>query len=158
MTNGDFYEGSFFENDFDGQGKYIYSVNDPLQRASHEGSWKNGKKHGYGTFIWKNGVKFEGQYSDDERIGYGSMNFPTNDPFNRVRYVGNWNNGQINGRGTLTYKNGNKYEGDFVSGAIRGNGTFYFADGRKYVGQMLKGKSQGRGVMYYNSKTPGELR
>jgi hypothetical protein len=158
MKNGDFYEGSFLENEFDGHGKYVYSENDGLRRASYDGSWKNGKKHGYGTFIWKNGVTFEGQYVDDERIGFGSMNFPANDPFNRLRYVGDWKRGQLNGHGTLTYTNGDVYEGDFVAGAVRGNGTFFFADGRKYVGQVLKGKSHGRGVMYYNSKTSGEIR
>lgn len=31
---------------------------------SYEGSFKNGKREGYGTFIWNTGAKYEGEWKD----------------------------------------------------------------------------------------------
>lgn len=33
--------------------------------------WKKGKKCGLGTFIWENGDKFEGEWLNGDRNGYG---------------------------------------------------------------------------------------
>ena len=38
----------------------------------YEGKWKNGKRHGHGTYTWSNGVKFVGEWKDGKRHGHGT--------------------------------------------------------------------------------------
>ena len=67
-----------------------------------------------------------------------------NDNFNMrnigSEYVGDINNGKRNGKGTLTYVNGDKYVGDFVDGVFHGKGTVILKNGRKIKGKWLNGK------------------
>ncbi len=54
-----------------------------LLRMLTIGTWKNGKKHGSGVYVWANGERYDGQWAD----------------------------GKLNGIGEFTYTNGNKYKG-----------------------------------------------
>ena len=75
------YEGDFFKNKIEGNGKYIY-------------------KSGY-------------------------------------YYIGQFKNGERNGKGIQYYPNGNiRYEGDFVDDLYDGNGKVFFEGGQYYVGQF----------------------
>lgn len=60
-------------------------------------------------------------------------------------YQGAIKNNRMNGRGTLTYANGDKYEGDFVNGAFNGQGTFTSHQGWHYKGAFKDGKPHGKG-------------
>ena len=35
--------------------------------AWYEGQWRDGKKHGFGTFAWASGARYEGGWRDDMR-------------------------------------------------------------------------------------------
>ena len=67
-----------------------------------------------------------------------------NDNFNMrnigSEYVGDINNGKRNGKGTLTYINGDKYVGDFVDGEFHGKGTVFLKNGKKIKGKWLSGE------------------
>lgn len=52
-------------------------------------------------------------------------------------------NGEMDGRGTITYKSGNKYEGEFRRDCKEGQGTYFFSDGRKHEGGWRNDKKQG---------------
>ena len=39
------------------------------------GEYKDGKRHGQGTFTWADGTKYVGQYKDDKRHGQGTYTF-----------------------------------------------------------------------------------
>ena len=66
--------------------------------GKYEGDFKDGKRHGQGTYTWNDGDK----------------------------YTGEWKDGKLNGYGTYTWKDGGKYEGYFVNGKLHGNGTMYY--------------------------------
>ena len=51
----------------------------------YEGEYKDDKKEGYGVFSWENGDVYKGNYVEDLREGYGEM-FWRNGRF----YKGNW--------------------------------------------------------------------
>ena len=53
--------------------------------SRYVGEWKEGKKHGQGTYTWSDGKKYVGEYKD----------------------------GLPNGQGTYTLPNGEKYIGEF---------------------------------------------
>jgi len=87
------------------------------------GEYKDGKKHGQGTFISINGHK----------------------------YVGEFKNNQMHGQGTFTYASGHKYVGDYINGEMHGEGTFTSADGTKYVGEFKNNQIHGHGTRTYSN-------
>jgi hypothetical protein len=38
----------------------------------YEGEYRDGEKHGRGTFIWANGNRYEGEFRDDKFHGHGT--------------------------------------------------------------------------------------
>jgi hypothetical protein len=55
-------------------------------------------------------------------------------------YEGEWWNGVIHGRGTMTWtKSGRSYVGEWEGGKKHGVGTFTFYNGRKYTGKFENG-------------------
>ena len=54
--------------------------------------------HGKGIFTWGDGRKYEGQYQFDKRHGYGVYIAP----YEKKKYVGNWENGLQHGSGVET--------------------------------------------------------
>jgi hypothetical protein len=61
-------------------------------------------------------------------------------------YVGEFRDGQYNGKGTFTFSDGSKYVGEFRDGQPNGKGTDTLADGRKYVGEWRDGRYNGQGT------------
>ena len=57
----------------------------------------NDERHGFGTYYWNNGE----------------------------RYEGDWVHGKITGKGTYYYSNGQRYEGGFLDSNFYGSGTLY---------------------------------
>ena len=41
----------------------------------YEGQFKDGKRHGQGTFFYANGDKYEGQFKDDLKNGLGTYEY-----------------------------------------------------------------------------------
>ena len=52
------------------------------------------------------------------------------------KYVGEYKDGQKDGKGTLTYPDGSKIDGEWKNSKPNGQGTFTYADGSKYVGEL----------------------
>jgi len=49
------------------------------------------------------------------------------------------------GYGTLVYPSGAKYIGEFSNGKLHGKGIFYYSDGNKYIGNWNTQQRQGSG-------------
>ena len=104
------------------------------------GEWKDGKKHGQGTFTradgsqWA-GEEYIGEWKDDKPNGQGTYTYADGE-----QYVGEWKDGKPNGQGTYTHTNGDKYVGEFKDDKIHGQGTYTFTDGKQWVGYYLNGK------------------
>lgn len=65
------------------------------------------------------------------------------------QYIGNLENGQPVGEGTMVYANGDKYTGNFKMGRPNGTGTMAYANGDKYTGRFKNGQFDGSGTMSY---------
>ncbi len=104
------------------------------------GQFKNGKRHGYGSYQFANGDRYEGEYEEGRREGFGSYQFKKGD-----RYVGYFSNGKYHQRGAYFFPNGDKYFGQYANGKRNGKGTLSKANGERYEGDFQEGKRHGLG-------------
>ena len=143
---------------------------------SYSGYWKDGKRHGKGTWTnknikriatWKNG-KLHGMAKIiskcSERIQEykegglsGSLTIDSDCGRERWKFEGKGNS--FFGKGTLTYSNGNIYVGEVLfvvpnrkftrPPARNGKGELISLDGYKYIGEYKVDLRHGKGVSIY---------
>ena len=99
-----------------------YQVGD--QYGIYEGEWKDGERHGQGTYDDNAGSIYIGEWKYDERSGEGIQIYPDGS-----KYEGQWENDQRNGQGILILPDGQKYEGAWKDNKRHGPGTFTDLDG-----------------------------
>ena len=80
-------------------------------KGNYVGELKDGKPHGKGTYIWKNGTKYEGEFKNGKRHGQGNETYSDG-----VKYEGEWKDGVKHGQGTKTVPNEGKYVGEWKDG------------------------------------------
>jgi len=117
-------------NCINGQGTFIYAYH----KGKYIGEFKEILRHGQGTYLQSNGIKYFGEWKDDELI-YG-----TNITTKMGKYVGEWEDFYRHGQGTNTYPDGTIYVGGWKDGFPHGKGTATFPDGRVEKGIWQKGK------------------
>ncbi len=105
---------------------------------------KGNCQNGYGTFTYKSGATYKGEFLNGEINGQGALYFSNGD-----RYIGEWENRYREGKGKLTFVNGDVYQGNFIRNEFNGHGVFNFANGNKYDGNFEDGQFQGKGSMIY---------
>ena len=89
------------------------------------------------------GSKYEGQWKDDlMNDEKGEYVFA-----NGNRYIGQFCNGMIEGKGKLTIVGEGTYTGQFSKGNIEGHGKFQYDDGRVYEGQFKNCQHHGHGKL-----------
>lgn len=60
--------------------------------------------------------------------------------------------GKINGKGLMTWPNGDRYDGEWKKGLMEGEGTYTYASaGYSYTGQWKKGFIKGHGTFRFNN-------
>ena len=97
-------------------GKGKYEFPNPAY--TYEGDFESGRKHGAGTFTTPCGGKYVGDFVDDE----------------------------ITGRGERVWGDGRTYDGTFKLGEMHGEGTLRRPDGGSYTGEWAMNKRHGRGT------------
>jgi hypothetical protein len=111
------------------------------------GCIKGNCTNGVGTYLFKNGDKFSGEWKNSKIFNQGTYFYK-----NGEKYVGEFENGKINGTGTYYYNSGNRYEGSWQDGIKSGTGTHYYAArGEKYVGEFKNNEPHGQGTYYYQN-------
>ena len=82
-----------------------------------------GRRSGWGTLIWANGDRYDGEWSKDMPHGHG----------------------------TLVWADGSRYEGNWVRGQRQGNGTYFSAKGYSITGKWKKGSCTGTGYLSFGT-------
>ncbi len=67
--------------------------------------------HGQGTYKWKDGREYQGQYNMDKKHGFGTYRWADG----RI-YIGQWMNGKQHGQGEYITPKGNKRVGIWMEG------------------------------------------
>jgi len=99
---------------------------------------------------------YEGQVKGRRRFGdtqvphgEGTIYYFTTDKFNRVNYTGDWVNGQREGNGSTSFKDGAVYQGGYKKGLEDGHGFIRYENGNTLDAEFVAGKIQGHGVFRY---------
>ena len=90
--------------------------------------------NGTGTYIWENGDRYEGGWSNSLCHGHGTYYYQSDGS----RFTGQWSNHNRVGQGTLWFGNGDVYEGEFKRNVPSGKGTYTYADGTVENGEFLQ--------------------
>ena len=76
---------------------------------------------------YETGGIYEGTFKDGKQHGQGTYKLP-----NGYEYTGDWVEGEITGHGVARFPNGSVYEGEFAKGKPDGVGKITFSDGTSH--------------------------
>ncbi|XP_070200815.1 MORN repeat-containing protein 1-like isoform X5 [Littorina saxatilis] len=128
----------------EGYGVYVYEN----QYFRYEGEWKNGKKHGHGKLLMKDGTYYEGQFVNGEINGHGFKYFS----FSHCKYTGQFLDGEMHGYGVMQYKDGSIYEGHWHKNKKQGFGVLRTSSKAVYEGTFSGHQRNGEGSQTYEGK------
>jgi hypothetical protein len=100
------------------------------------------------TQFYPNDEKYEGQFLNGKKDGFGKLTYARDDQ--RVYYIGEFKDDKRHGNGKLEWRDGSVYEGEFEDDLMSGNGTIVLSWGAKYEGHF-NGKNNGFGKYTYAS-------
>lgn len=161
-TQGEKYEGNFRKGKLLGLGRYInkegtcfegifengnliskakvIKLNDNNQKIEYFGEVKDFKKYGKGEEKCEEYL-YKGEFMDNVRHGHGKLEYLQYGDI----YEGEFNMGEITGKGKYIWSNKEIYEGDFLNGIKHGKGIYKWPDGMIYEGDYIQGIREGKG-------------
>lgn len=135
------YEGIFNNNKIVSNKAKIIKYNENKKKITYFGEIINYKKSGKGVEICDD-YKYSGEFLGDLRHGHGHLELLKDGDF----YKGEFNRGEITGKGLYIWNNKQKYEGDFLKGIKHGKGIYKWPDGTEYEGDYINGIREGSGL------------
>jgi len=143
-SNGDVYEGNFWNGMQDGLGTFYFS-----DGSEYVGKWECNMMHGEGTRRFINGSVYSGPYNRGKRKGKnGHFYFSNGDA-----YVGEFDYDQFEGKGIFYYGNGIVYEGGFANGKRNGEGIFYQLNNETDISCYILDRPVGNGVRWNENRS-----
>lgn len=107
-----------------GTGTYTYTNN----YFQYQGEWVNGRKHGEGVLLMKDGSSFVGTFCNGEITGQGTKTYEDG-----MTYSGLWQTGERNGYGECVYGLRNRteayFKGEWVNNVRHGPGELGLKNG-----------------------------
>ena len=97
-----------------------------------------GIRRGNNTFLFSNGNRYIGEYKDNQMHGRGEFYWT-----NGNIYKGDYKDGMRHGTGVLTFYNGSSYTGDWKNGYMEGIGVYTWTNGNSYNGEFVRGFREG---------------
>nr|XP_048292745.1 radial spoke head 10 homolog B isoform X2 [Myodes glareolus] len=122
------YEGEKIRGLYEGEGFAVFQGGN-----TYHGMFSEGLMHGQGTYIWADGLKYEGSiYYNQEGTSW---------------YEGDWVYNIKKGWGIRCYKSGNIYEGQWENNMRHGEGRMrWLTTNEEYTGHWEKGIQNGFGT------------
>ena len=126
---------------FNGYGTFIYA-----NGSRYVGNFSDGDPHGQGILYFSNGNRYLGDWAHNFREGQGKFIFVEGH-----EYTGGFYQNQFQGKGLMQYANGDSYDGEWAHDQPNGFGMYSFHTGDRYEGQFRSGKFNGEGTMFYKN-------
>ena len=145
--DGAIYVGQWERNEPHGLGMMIWPKEDgDVRKQSYVGNFKDGFRHGHGTYYYGNGNEYSGEWIGGDRTGVGSTYTYAD---GHVK-LGKVENGEFTGPGLQTWKENtswseDNYVGNLNDGDRDGYGVYFYADGRIYYGSWKDANRDGYG-------------
>ena len=119
------------------------------------GNYKNGVRDGKCTIIYDNKDKFVGYFKDGKKDGYGKYIYQEG----HKTYKGGFKNDLFEGEGEITSDIGYYFKGQFLGGLRHGDKCIEKKEGiREYKGSFRRDKMNGKGVYYwYSGENKGDI-
>lgn len=119
----------------------------------YEGDWEEFLKHGYGTDYFANGDSYTGQYRYGKPYGRGVYYWVAT----TATYEGEFIEGKKEGKGRWFKKEPPTdfnekqvyYEGDYKNDLKHGHGEYQWQSGNRYKGGYKEDKRHGYGEMFW---------
>eukprot|EP01047_Picozoa_sp_COSAG01_P079033 COSAG01_NODE_14830_length_1405_cov_1.331547_2_plen_372_part_00 len=80
--------------------RYGRAVSTKAASAGYTGSFRNGRRHGTGAFVWADGRRYHGSWRQGHRHGHGILR----NPDGSKKYEGQWVDGCPSGRGRMWFR------------------------------------------------------
>ena len=117
---------------------YFSPVNaDVLKACLEPAIWPN-FHNCYGSYTWKDGSKYVGEWQLGKMHGQGSYTYSKK--YKKYKYVGEWKEAKIDGYGTHTWSDGTKYVGMWKNRKANGRGVLTKPNGKSLEGFWEKGR------------------
>ena len=139
------YEGIFENNKLIGKAKII-TWDSKKSKITYFGETENFQKHGEGEEI-SDIHKYFGEFSRDKWHGHGRLEYLDNGDI----YGGDFDHGEITGKGLYIWSNKTEYQGDLVKGVKHGKGKYKWPDGCEYEGDYVNGIREGFGTYKFKN-------
>ncbi len=139
-----FHDNTVYKGSFRYGKKHGYGIITTPEGDTYKGNWKNDLEHGYGELFFKNGDIYKGQWRSGKQHGEGIFLWKSG-----KKYEGSWKNGEISGYGVLTDTGGTVSKGIWKNGRLNGKGTVIWSYGKKYEGSLVNHLPHGQGSLTY---------
>ena len=117
---------------------YFSPVNaDVLKACLQPAIWPN-FHNCYGSYTWKDGNKYVGEWQLGKMHGQGSYTYSKK--YKKYKYVGEWKEAKFDGYGTHTWSDGTKYVGMWKNRKANGRGVLTKPNGKSLEGFWEKGR------------------
>ena len=144
QENSYFYFGEVSNNNIKGFGYYENSKNG----TKYEGDWENSMRSGYGIEYYEDGSFYKGQFSKGRKNGIGIYQWK-----DKSYYEGQWYNNFLHGYGKYIYSDGTIYIGQWNYNKKSGLGEMTFSSNKKYIGFFNEDIRNGFGILFsYENK------
>ena len=124
FSNGNFYEGEFYNDQFHGKGMFF----DAKNKSFYEGGYFQGVKQGEGVLKSNIGDYYKGEFKEDKRSGFGKEIYR-----NKDIYEGGFKGGKREGNGIYVSNGGGYYKGSFSRDFKNGDGVIKTENQEKFV-------------------------
>ena len=102
--------------------------------------------NGKGAFIYPSGAKYVGEFKEGKIHGKGILYFSNGDEYN-----GNWVDHYRTGKGKMTFKKGGQYIGQFKKNKFNGQGKYTYPNGDLYYGEWIENIAEGEGEYVFTN-------
>ena len=119
-------------------GKGTYAFDNTF--FTFEGNYENGRKHGPGTLLFKDGRIINAHFENDEMISHAEIIYPDGS-----KYVGNLKHGEKEGEGSFKSLF-ESYVGEWKDNCRHGKGSYKnHSTNEQYEGEFSNNKPHGAG-------------
>ncbi|CAJ1405192.1 unnamed protein product [Effrenium voratum] len=139
------YIGQFQDEMMHGEGMLCWS--DDFGVCRYKGTFEHNVFQGHGVVEWSVKARYVGEFFNGLYHGEGTFEWP--DKANVYR--GQWQFGEMSGKGTLTTSCGSIYSGEFHAGNLEGRGTITFITNDQYTGEFKESMFNGLGCYTWSS-------